>query len=507
MQDLNDKNSGDSLTAAEWNEVPSEIQNVIEGLGITLSGGDLNQLGQGIAGYVVNGDFGTDSGAADAYVVTEIGGKQKPPAYTDGFRLSFRVGTTNTGASTVNAFGLGVKNIVYKSSALSAGMFLTGLIVNLVFDFANDRFELVPNLTETVSIDKGWVIGAPGAGSLGAGTLNVQNQIGIGVSTPSSIALHIEAAATEKLRLQSTSASGATNVVFHQTTTNRAEIKFFQTNFTLQLLSRYGRIEFNTDTAGASNLRGFVDSDGGLIWGAPGAGSLGAGTLNVENQIAIGASVDSGIAFFIENAASEKIRLRSTSTTGDIIISFYQTTTSRAFIQYLDTLDDLQIVSEFGRISFLNDSAGSATLSGYVDSDNGLVWGAPTGASQGAGTGNFENGVYEDGVKLPRMKSGNFTTASLATNATEAKTITHGLGTDNLIFFASAKGNTATDSWAIAFKLFNSSNGEILGPNSTVRSIGVGTGVSAGDVELLVRNAWPSGAQTITVYWTVVARD
>ena len=49
MQDLNDKVTGGTLTAAEWNEVPSELQNVIEGLGITLSGADLNQLGKAIS--------------------------------------------------------------------------------------------------------------------------------------------------------------------------------------------------------------------------------------------------------------------------------------------------------------------------------------------------------------------------------------------------------------------------------------------------------------------------
>ena len=81
MQDLNDKITGNSLTAPEWNEVPSEIQNIIEGLGITLSGGDLNQLGKAIAGYVANGSFYTDSGAADAYVLSVIGSKQALPAY------------------------------------------------------------------------------------------------------------------------------------------------------------------------------------------------------------------------------------------------------------------------------------------------------------------------------------------------------------------------------------------------------------------------------------------
>jgi len=111
MQSLTGKITGDSLTATEWNQLPAEVQNVITGLGITLASGDLNQLGKAIAGYVANGQFYTDSGAADAYVLSTVGSKQAPSAYTTGARFIFVPGNTNTGASTVNAGGLGVKNI------------------------------------------------------------------------------------------------------------------------------------------------------------------------------------------------------------------------------------------------------------------------------------------------------------------------------------------------------------------------------------------------------------
>lgn len=143
MQDLNDKITGGSLTAAEWNEVPSEIQNVIEGLGLALTSSDLNQLGKSIAGYAANGDFYTDSGAADSYVLTAIGSKQSPTAYTDGFSAVFRAGNTNTGASTVNVATLGVKNVFRDGSAVVAGDITIGEIVELVFSSANDRFDQV----------------------------------------------------------------------------------------------------------------------------------------------------------------------------------------------------------------------------------------------------------------------------------------------------------------------------------------------------------------------------
>ena len=142
MQDLDGKITGGTLPAVEWNEIPGEIQNVIEGLGIALSSGDLNQLGKAIAGYVANGNFYTDSGVANAYVLTKIGSKQSAQVYTDGFEASFIAGNVNSGASTVNIAGIGVKDI-----KLSGGLDpVSGDISNNVelrFDSNNDWFELL----------------------------------------------------------------------------------------------------------------------------------------------------------------------------------------------------------------------------------------------------------------------------------------------------------------------------------------------------------------------------
>ncbi len=142
MQDLNDKITGNTLTAVEWNEVPSEIQNVIEGLGQTLTSGDLNQLGKAIAGYVSNGNFYTESGIADAYVLSVVGLKQRAPTYTNGFKITFIAGNTNTGASTVNVAGLGVKNIKLSGGGNPLAGSISGRVA-LIFDGPNDRFELL----------------------------------------------------------------------------------------------------------------------------------------------------------------------------------------------------------------------------------------------------------------------------------------------------------------------------------------------------------------------------
>ena len=141
MEDLSGKIIGSTLQAEEFIQPMSEIQNVIEQLDQTLTEADLNQLGKGIAGYVANGTFYTDSGIADAYVLTNIGSKQAIPGYTDGLFASFIAGNTNTLASTVDIVGLGVRDIKLSTGSDPVAGDITGR-VDLVYDLANAWFEL-----------------------------------------------------------------------------------------------------------------------------------------------------------------------------------------------------------------------------------------------------------------------------------------------------------------------------------------------------------------------------
>jgi len=51
MEQLDNKLTGDTLSAAEWNQVPAEIQNLITAFGIALSSGDLNQMRKALADF------------------------------------------------------------------------------------------------------------------------------------------------------------------------------------------------------------------------------------------------------------------------------------------------------------------------------------------------------------------------------------------------------------------------------------------------------------------------
>ncbi len=124
MRDLDGKITGGTLTADEWNEMPTEIQNIITNALYTqtLITGDLNQLGKGVAGYAASATFYTGSGTANAHIATPLSGMQTPPNYGDGMVVRFRPSTANTAAATINVNSLGVKSIKKEDgSALGPG--------------------------------------------------------------------------------------------------------------------------------------------------------------------------------------------------------------------------------------------------------------------------------------------------------------------------------------------------------------------------------------------------
>lgn len=166
MRDLNDKVTGGTLTAAEWNDVPSELQNIIEDMGITLSAADLDQVGKAIAGYVGSADFYSETGAADAYVATKIGAKQAPVALDavhDGLMVRFRPGNANTGASTLNVNGLGAKDLIREGgAALSANDLETTRDAVCRYDQAADDFRLLDSalpMGAIASVPRGYIDG------------------------------------------------------------------------------------------------------------------------------------------------------------------------------------------------------------------------------------------------------------------------------------------------------------------------------------------------------------
>lgn len=161
MEDLNDKITNDDLTALEWNQMPSELQNIIEGTGQTLSGADLNQVGKGIANYAANGDFYTDGGSANQYILSVIGSKQGPTEYTNGMRVRFIGANTSTTTSTINVNVLGNKALVRSDGTdLQSPDVDPAVISEAVYVLASDHFRLNGSadkfLPQTIGNDWTW---------------------------------------------------------------------------------------------------------------------------------------------------------------------------------------------------------------------------------------------------------------------------------------------------------------------------------------------------------------
>lgn len=142
MKNVPTKSTGDQLTAIEFNLGGNdELKNTVESGDQVLAEGDQFQVAKGIANYSAAGDFFVDSGAADAYVLSAISPRQNPTKFIDGMRLRFKPLNTCTGASTVNAFALGVKDIKHQDGTdPREGQIIKDKDIEIIFDETNDYF-------------------------------------------------------------------------------------------------------------------------------------------------------------------------------------------------------------------------------------------------------------------------------------------------------------------------------------------------------------------------------
>ena len=152
MQNIPTKTDGVStLPAAEFNQIPDELENAITDSGQSLAIGDLYQLSQAMSTYAAGGAFYTESGAADVYVADLIGSKKSPEAYFNGMEVSFIAGNPNTGASTINVATLGVKNIKLSDGSTDpvAGYIPDDREITLRYDGTSFRIvKIAPYITE-----------------------------------------------------------------------------------------------------------------------------------------------------------------------------------------------------------------------------------------------------------------------------------------------------------------------------------------------------------------------
>jgi hypothetical protein len=111
-------------------------------------------LKRGIINYVA-----TDSGAADAYVVSL---PYAPTSYVDGMEVLFKVANSNTGASTINVNSLGLKSIKRQDGTeLNAGDLAATYIIILRYNATTGFFHI-----------NGGTVGTSGAGTMASQNAN-----------------------------------------------------------------------------------------------------------------------------------------------------------------------------------------------------------------------------------------------------------------------------------------------------------------------------------------------
>ncbi len=155
-----DKSTGETLTAAEFNQIPDEIENVISAAGLTPTF-DVLQLLSAVKTITQNTriSFFSDSGTGTAYVLTSV--HEAITEYEDGMIVWFLATTGSTaGTITVNIDGLGAKDVSVRwgqnDTTLPANALEDGKVTGLIYDLARDKFAL---LSQAPLMNDEWLYG------------------------------------------------------------------------------------------------------------------------------------------------------------------------------------------------------------------------------------------------------------------------------------------------------------------------------------------------------------
>lgn len=130
-----------TLDAGWLNTIQRELVNIVETAGLTLSSSDDTQVLQAIRLLAATNGYATDTGTANAYVVTY---SPAVTALTDGMCLRFKAITANTGASTLAVNELTATPIIGLGlSVLQGGEIIAGSECIVIYSKSLASFVLV----------------------------------------------------------------------------------------------------------------------------------------------------------------------------------------------------------------------------------------------------------------------------------------------------------------------------------------------------------------------------
>ncbi len=169
--------AGPTLNAVDLNGFKLENNNLIIGSGQGINTSENQQTQIAVSTYAAGGDFYTDGGVADAYVLSIVGAKLAPIGYFDGMRIRALAGNTNTGPSTINADGLGVVVVVDKAGvALVGGEIVADQELSATYNSGagNFRLQTITGLGTAANRDVG----------LNSGNVMEVGAFGLGATNP-----------------------------------------------------------------------------------------------------------------------------------------------------------------------------------------------------------------------------------------------------------------------------------------------------------------------------------
>lgn len=123
-----------SAAILKFGNQPLDSNDIKAGQYVFASWDGTNFQMQSWPGVVQPVNYGVDTGAANAYVVNQLGVNQIPAAYYNGFTITFVAANANTGASTLRAGALVILDLRHTDgTALSSGDIVAGQIVTAVY--------------------------------------------------------------------------------------------------------------------------------------------------------------------------------------------------------------------------------------------------------------------------------------------------------------------------------------------------------------------------------------
>lgn len=153
MNDIATKSPGNTLTSVDFNATQEDLENAVISSDQTLdpagtAAGDKNMTGKAMAGYSGAAWGYTDSGSANAHVISIASNLKAITKYFDNLIVAYLPGNTSTSnAVTVNVSTLGVKNIRLPGGTLPLiGSISSTHILVLKYNNGAGYFEIISGL-------------------------------------------------------------------------------------------------------------------------------------------------------------------------------------------------------------------------------------------------------------------------------------------------------------------------------------------------------------------------